>query len=152
MRLRHIQVPERRSRRKRNTRHAGLRSPRSAQLRTNRRANRHVVSTVRQVLEILLFFEKCINFMYSFCRLQVHWSTDVCTVDWVFAVRRRHQTGNILQHIAMQTRFSWRSISGHIRGCHWSHEKADGEKPQVSCRMNSYSNIIWSIVLLVYYL
>lgn len=43
MRLRHIQVPERRGRRPRNTRYAWLCCPRSIKLRTNRRANRHVV-------------------------------------------------------------------------------------------------------------
>lgn len=43
MRFRHIQVPERRGRRARNSRHARLRGPRGAKLRTDRRANRHVV-------------------------------------------------------------------------------------------------------------
>lgn len=70
----------------------------------------------------------------GFSSFQVHRRSNVRTVDGMLAVRRRHQTGNVLQHIAMQTRFSWGSISGHIRGSHWSHEKADGEKPKVSGR------------------
>ncbi|VVC30649.1 Hypothetical protein CINCED_3A019591 [Cinara cedri] len=45
MRLRHIQVSERRGGRTGNTGHARLRGPRSAELRTDRRADRHVVST-----------------------------------------------------------------------------------------------------------
>lgn len=40
------------------------------------------------------------------CSFQVHRRSNVRTVDGMFAVRRRHQTGNVLQHIAMQTRFS----------------------------------------------
>lgn len=43
MRFRHIQVPERRGRRARNSRHARLRGPGGAKLRADRRANRHVV-------------------------------------------------------------------------------------------------------------
>lgn len=54
--LRHIQVLERRSRRTRNTGHARLCSPRSAELWTDRRANRHVVSTFSNNSQTNSFF------------------------------------------------------------------------------------------------
>jgi len=145
MRLRHIQVPQRRGRRARNTWHTRLCSPRSAKLRTDWRSNRHVVRNIciyhnsvtfrshyTLLSKLYIIFHWLSAIMYRFSS-QVHWSPIVRTVNRVLAVWRRHQTGNVLQHITMQARFSWRSISGYIWGCYWSHEEADGEKPQVSC-------------------
>jgi len=159
MRLWHIQVPQRRGRRARNTWHTRLRGPRSAKLRTDRRANRYVVRNTCDainhniitfwshyaILLCKLYIHRLSTIMYRYSS-QVHWSPIVRTVNRMLAVWRRHQTGNVLQYITMQTRFSWRSISGYIWGCYWSHEEADGEKPQVSCP-GCISNIKYVVVI-----
>jgi len=68
VRFRHIQVPERRGRRARNTRHARLRGPRSTELRTDRCADRHVVRNAMLITYIVVFFDK-----YTLCfRPRVH--------------------------------------------------------------------------------